>query len=159
MWVLQGNWWTGLEPKEKLFLIWYDDPLLEKMPVLQTNWWTGRELKKKLFLLCNDGVLPLIDICPLTKLMDRWRTEGETVCTSNQLMDRSRTEGETFFTLQWWCVAADRYLSFNEIDGQVKNRRRNCLYFDMMISCWWWMSVLQGHLGTGREQKEKLILL
>ena len=28
-----------------------------------------------------------------------------------------------------------------------------------MICCCWWISVLQGHLGTGREPKEKLFVL
>ena len=80
--------------------------------VLQGNWWTDQELKEKLFLLCDDDLLLLMDLRP------------------------SRT--------------------FRE---QIKNRRRKCLYFAMMICCCWWISVLQRHLGTGREHKEKLFIL
>ena len=44
-------------------------------------------------------------------------------------------------------------------EKQVENRRRNCFYFAMMICCCWWISVLQGHLVTGREPKEKVFIL
>ena len=74
-------------------------------------------------------------------------------------MDRSRTEGKIVYTLRWWSVAADGSSSFKQIDGQVENWKRNCLYFAMMICCCWWIFVLQGHLGTGREPKEKLFIL
>ena len=110
--------------------------------VLQGNWWTGGELKEKMFLLCDDDPLLQTDLTPSKKLMDRWRTEGEIVST-----------------LRWWSVAATGAESFNEIDGQVANRRKNSLYFGMMICCCWWISFLQGHLGTGRERKERLIIL
>ena len=62
-------------------------------------------------------------------------------------------------TLRWWTVANDGCSSFKEIDWQINNLRRNCFYFAMMICCYWWISVLQGHLGTGGEQKEKVFLL
>ena len=78
---------------------------------------------------------------------------------SRKLMDRSRTKGETLSTLRWWTVAADRFASFKEIDGLVENRRRKCFYFAMMICFYWWISALQGHLGTGREPKKKVFLL
>ena len=115
---------------------------LWSMCVLQRNWWTGREHKEKLLLLCDDEMLPLINVRPSKKLMDRWRTEGENV-----------------YTLRWWTVAATGAESFKQIDGQVENRRRNCFYFVMMICCCWWISVLQGHLGTGGERKQWLIVL
>ena len=47
----------------------------KKMRVLQRNWWTGREQNQKMFLLCDVELLPLIDVRPLRKLMDRSRTE------------------------------------------------------------------------------------
>ena len=87
--------------------------------VLQTNWWTGRERKDTLFLLCDDDLLLLMDLRP-----------------SRTFRDRSRTEGKTVSTLGWWTVATDWCASFKQIDGQIKNRRRNCLYFAMMIHCW-----------------------
>ena len=59
--------------------------------------------------------------------------------------------GEVVFTLRWWSVAGDGCASFKEIDGQVQKRKRNCFNFAMMICCRWWISVLQGHFGTGRE--------
>ena len=74
-------------------------------------------------------------------------------------MDRSRTEGENVSTLRWWTVANDGCSSFKEIDGQVENGRRKCFYFAMMICFCWWIPVLQGHFGTGRERKEKLFVL
>ena len=87
-------------------------------------------------------LLPLIDVSPLRKLMDRSRTLGENVCT-----------------LRWWSVAADGYPSFKDILGQVENRRRNCFYFAMMMCCCRWISILQGNWWTGEEPKEKLFLL
>ena len=110
--------------------------------VLQGNLGPGRERKEKIFLLCDDELLLLIDVRPLSKLMDR-----------------SRTDRGNVSTLRWWSVAADASPSFKQIDGQVENRRRNCLYFAMMICCSWWISVLQEHLRTGRELKEKMFLL
>ena len=110
--------------------------------ILSANWLTGGELKEKLFLLCDDDPLLQTDVSPSNKLSDRWRTEGENVST-----------------LRRWSVAATGAESLKEIDGQVANRRRNCFYFAMMICSRWWISVLQGHLGTCREQKEKLLLL
>ena len=77
----------------------------------------------------------------------------------NKLMDRSRTEGEAVSTFRWWSVAANRCESFKEIDGQVENQRRKCFYFAMMIRSCWWISLLQGHLRTGGELKEKVLLL
>ena len=138
--VLQTNWWTGWEAKEKMFLLCDDDPLLqtdaspsnklmdrsrsERENVSTLRWWsvaanrcqsfkqidgqvekrkrncfyfammicccwwisvllgylgTGRELKEKMFLLCDEYLLPLIDVRPLNKLMDRSLTEGESV--------------------------------------------------------------------------------
>ena len=95
-----------------------------------------------MFLLCVNYLLPQLDGSPSRK----WR-------------DKSRAKRKTVSTLRWWTVAADRSPSFKQIDGQVENWRRNCLYFAMMICCCWWISVLQGHLGTGQEPKEKLFLL
>ena len=94
--------------------------------ILKRNWWTGREQKEKLSLLSDDDPLLMMDLRP-----------------SRKLMDRSRTEGENVSTLRWWFVAADGSPSFKEIDGQVENRRRKCLYFPMMISCCKQMLVLQ----------------
>ena len=85
---------------------------LWSMCVLQTNWWTGREPKEKLLLLCDDEMLPLMDVRP-----------------SDKLMDRSRTPGENVSTLRWWNVASDGCASFKQIDGQVENRRRKCFFF------------------------------
>ena len=112
------------------------------MEILQGNWWTGREPKATLFLLCNDELLPLVDMC-----------------SSRKLTDRSRTEEETVSTLQWWSVATDWCGSFQQVDGQVENRRRNCFYFVMMICCCKQMWVLQTNWWTGREPKETLFLL
>ena len=106
----------------------------KQIPVLQGNWSTGREPKEKVFILCDDDLLLLIDVRPLSKLMDR-----------------SRAEGETVSTLWWWSVAPDGSPSFKQIDGQLENRRRKCFYFAMMICCSWWMPVRQRHLGTGQE--------
>ena len=95
-----------------------------------------------MFLLCDDDPLLETDAIP-----------------SNKLMDRSRTEGETVYTLRWLSVAANRRESFKQIDGQVENWRKHSFYFAMMICCCWWISVLQGHLGTGRQPKKKLFIL
>ena len=112
--VLQGNGGIDPEPNETLFL----------------------------FLFSDDELLPVVNMRPL-----------------NKLMDRSRTEGKTVYTLRWWSVAPNRCASFKEIDGQVENRRRKCFYFAMMICCCKQMRFLQGHLWTGREPKENLFLL
>ena len=40
--------------------------------ILKTNWWTGGEDKEKLFLLCDDDLLALIDVRPVSELIDRW---------------------------------------------------------------------------------------
>ena len=104
-------------------------PCWKQMPILQGNWWTGREQKEKLFLLCDDDPFLETDASP-----------------SKQLMDSSRTEGENISTLRWWSVAADRYSSFKQIDGQFENRRRKCFYFAMMICCSY-RRVLQGNDG------------
>ena len=94
------------------------------------------------YLLCINDLFPQVDGSPSRK----WR-------------DKSRGKRKTVSTLRWWSVAADGSPSFKEIDGQVENGRRNFFYFAMMIRCCWWISVLQGHLGTGREPKEKLFLI
>ena len=112
------------------------------MEVFQGNWGKDLDPNKTLFLLWDDKLLLLIDMPPLSRLMDRWKTQGETVST-----------------LKWWTVATYQCASFKQIDGQVENQRRKCFYFAMMICCCWWISVLQGHLGTGWEPKEKLFLL
>ena len=75
------------------------------------------------------------------------------------IQDWFLAEGNTVSTLGWWTVASGRCASFKQIDGQIKNRRRNCLYFAMMICCCWWIFVLQGNWWTGRELKEKMFLL
>ena len=105
----------------------------KQMPVLQGNWWTGGEQKEKLFLLCDDELLPVIDVRPSRKLMDRLRSKGENIST-----------------LRWWSVAVNRCVSFQQIDGQVENRRRKYVYFAMIIRCCYWSSVLEGNWWTGR---------
>ena len=69
------------------------------------------------------------------------------------------TEVDSFSTFPQLSVATTRWKSFKVIHGQVDNLRRFCFYFAMMICCCWWISILQGHLGTGGEPKEKLFLL
>ena len=93
--------------------------------VVQTNWCTDREPKEKIFILFHDDLLLQTDVSP-----------------SNKLMDRSRTERENVSTLRWWSVPVNRCESFNEIDGQMNNRRRNFLYFAIMISLRKWRWVL-----------------
>ena len=51
------------------------------MCVLSGNWWTGGEPKEELFLLCDDDLLLLMDLRPSRTLRDRSRTEGGTVST------------------------------------------------------------------------------
>ena len=51
------------------------------MEILQGNGRTDVEPNKILFLLSDDELLLLINVHPLTKLMDRSRTEGENVST------------------------------------------------------------------------------
>ena len=70
----------------------------KQMWVLQTNQWTGQEPKDTLFLLSDDDPLLQTDVSPSNKLMDRWRTKGETV-----------------YILRWWSVAADASPSFKDI--------------------------------------------
>ena len=112
------------------------------MCVLYANWWRGGEPKEKLLLLCDDDLLLQTDVRP-----------------SNKLMERSRTEGETVSTLQWWTVAADLFASFKEVDGQIGNRTRHCLYFAMMNCCCYRTRVLQGNGWTGLEPKKNMFLL
>ena len=112
------------------------------MRVLQGNGGIDPEPNETLFLLSDDQLLPLMDVRPLKKLMDR-----------------SRTEGEKFSTLRWWSVAANRCESFKQIDGQVENRSRNSFYFAMMICCCKQMWVLQINWWTSRERKEKVFEL
>ena len=120
-----------------IIICWWKD-----LQILKGNGGIDPEENETLFLHWDDDLLPLMDLHPLSKLMDR-----------------SRTEGENLSTLQWWSVAATWAEFFKEIDGQVENRRRNCFYFAMMIRCCWWICVLQGHFGTGGEPKEKLFVL
>ena len=94
------------------------------------------------YLLCVNDLFPQLDGSPSRK----WR-------------DKSRGKRKTVSTLRWWSVAADWCASFQEIHGQIANRRRNCLYFAMMICRCWWISALQGHFATDRELKEKLFVL
>ena len=63
--------------------------------ILSANWWTDRELKEWLFLLCGDGIIFLIDLCPLSKLPDR-----------------SRTEKAIVSVLWWWCPPPQQSASF-----------------------------------------------
>ena len=51
----------------------------KQMWVLQTNWWTGQEPKEKMFLFWDDDLLLQTDVSPSNKLMDRWRMERENV--------------------------------------------------------------------------------
>ena len=109
---------------------------------------------------------------PSRKWRDRSRGKWNTVCTFRswslaadrcasfkEINGQVENEGETLSTLRWWFVAADGSPSFKDTSGQVENRRRNSFYFAMTICRRWWISVLQGHFGTGREQKEKQFLL
>ena len=91
---------------------------------------------------CGDDLFIQTEINLLTKMRDWFLTEVDSVSPWRQ-----------------WSVAATRRKSFNQIDGQVENLRRNCSYFVMMIRCWKQMPVLQTNWWTGREQKEKLFLL
>ena len=75
-----------------------------QVEVLQGDWWTGQERKEWLFLICDDDVLLLIDLCSLSKLMEK-----------------STTEGVTVSTMQWWCVAPDCSVLFQSIDGLLEN--------------------------------------
>ena len=109
----------------------------KQMWVLQTSWWTDQKPKETLFLLCDDDPLLETDASP-----------------SNKSMDRSTTEGETVSTLRWWSVPADRCASFKQIDGQVENGRRKCLYFGMMKCCCYQSRVLSANWWTGGEPKE-----
>ena len=113
--------------------------------VLHANWWTGREPKEKMFLLCDDDPLLQTDVSLSNKLMDRWRTKKKLFklydddllllmgpYPSRTFRDRSTTKGENISTLGSWSVAENTCKSFKEIDGQVENRRRPCFYFEMM---------------------------
>ena len=51
------------------------------MRVLQGNGGIDPERNETLFLLSDDQLLPLMDVRPLKKLMDRSRTEGEKFST------------------------------------------------------------------------------
>ena len=110
-----------------------DDDLLLLMDLHLSRaiWGTGQEQKEKLFLLCDDDLLLLIDVRPL-----------------NKLMDRSRTQGETVSTLRWWFAAADGSPSFKDIYGKVENRRRKFFYFAMMIRCWKHMLLFLIKIGS-----------
>ena len=94
------------------------------------------------FLICDDNLLLERSPNPSRK----WR-------------DRSRGKRNIVSTLRWWTVAYDGCSSFKQTDGQVEKIRKKYLYFAMMICCCWWISVLQGHLGTGGERKQWLIVL
>ena len=144
----------------------------KQMRALKGNGDRSTTKRNTLFLLSDDDQLPVIDIHPFSKLIDMWKTEGETVSTlrwwsmaANRCESFKQIDGQVknrrrkCFYLRWWNVASDRCASFKQIDGEVENRRRNCLYFAMMICCCWWISVLQRHLGTGGEPKEKLFVL
>ena len=147
MWVLQTNWWTGQEPKEKMFLLAMMKCCLWSMCVLQTNWWRGREPKEKLFVLCDDDLLLLMDLRTSKTFRDKVENRRRKCLyfsdddllllmdlrPSKTFTDRWRTEGETVSTLQWWTVATDRCASFKEVDGQVKNRSSDWFYFGLMI--------------------------
>ena len=77
---------------------------------------------------------------------------------SRKWRDRCRGKTNTVSTFRSWSLAADRCASFQEIDGQIKNRRRKCFYFAMIIRCCKQMGVLQTNWWTGQEQKEKMFL-
>ena len=53
----------------------------KQMQALKGNGEIDPQPNETLFLLSDNDRLPVIDIHPLSKLMDRWRTEGETVFT------------------------------------------------------------------------------
>ena len=53
----------------------------KQMSVLQGHFGTCREPKEKMFLLCNDDPLLLMDLHPSRRFTDRSRTKGETVST------------------------------------------------------------------------------
>ena len=78
---------------------------------------------------------------------------------SKKWRDRWRAKWKTVYTFRWWTVASDRCASFKQIDGQIKNWKRNCLYFAMMNCCCKQMWVLQRNSWTDLEPTEKLFLL
>ena len=51
----------------------------KQMRALKGNGEIDPQPNETLFLLSDHDRLPVIDIRPLSKLMDRWRTEGENV--------------------------------------------------------------------------------
>ena len=53
----------------------------KKMRALKGNGEIDPQPNEKLFLLSDDDRLPVIDIHPFSKLMDRWRTERENFST------------------------------------------------------------------------------
>ena len=53
----------------------------KQMRILHGNGGIDPEPNKTLFLLSDDQLLPLMNVRPLSKLMDRSKTQGETVST------------------------------------------------------------------------------
>ena len=51
------------------------------MQILQGNGGIDVDSNETLFLLSDDDLLPVINVCPLNKLMDSSRTKEETVST------------------------------------------------------------------------------
>ena len=71
-----------------------------------------------MFLYCADDVLLETDASPSRK----WRY-------------RSRAKRNTVSTFRSSTVATDECASFKQVDAEIKNPRRNTLYFAMMICC------------------------
>ena len=97
---------------------------------------------KLTFLYCADDVLLETDVSPSRK----WR-------------HGSRAKRNTVSTLRLSTVATDGYASCKQVDGQIENLKKKCLYFAMMISCCKQMPLLQTNWWTGGEAKEKIFLL
>ena len=53
----------------------------KQMEVLQGNGGMDPDRNKTLFVLSDDDLLLLMNVSPLSKLMDRSRTEGESIST------------------------------------------------------------------------------
>ena len=145
--VLERHLGIDPERKEKIFLLCDDELLLlmdlgpsktfmdrwrtEGESSSTLRWWTVAANKCESFKQVDGQVekqrincfyfAMMICCCyrsPSRKMMDRWRTQGETVST-----------------FRWWTVATDQCASFKEIYGQVANGRRNYFYFAMIICC------------------------
>ena len=142
----------------------------KQIPVLQTNWWTGGEQKEKMFILFEDDQLLLPGVCSFCWnfserqiLWSLYSVDFHTFTLQLSIQTPHSVAPELQVFVSSLKISAKRAHpgaeSLKEIDGQVANRRRKSFYFAMMICCCWCISVLQGHLGTSREPKEKMFIL